>query len=79
MRDTSIVVLFGDLHVTPGAHYLMCLQCALIPNKYLVYPESAMTYSLCEIPFAASVYLDLILFNAIVFVANLWLFILLLL
>ena len=77
VRDASIVMLLGNLTVTPGVHFVMCVQCALMPKKWLVYPESAMACLLCAIAFAASAYLDLFLFNAIVFVANLWLFILL--
>ena len=75
--DVSIVMLFGNLTVIPGAHFAMCVQCALSPKKLLVYPYLAMTCLLCAMSFAASAYLDLFLFNAIVFFANLWLFILL--
>ena len=72
-------MFFDDLTVTPGAYFAMCVQCALSTKKMLVHQESAMTFSLCAMAFTASAYLYLFLFNAIVFFANLWLFILLLL
>ena len=29
----SINMLFGSLTLTPGAHFVMCVQCALSPRK----------------------------------------------
>ena len=38
----SIDMLLGSDTVTPGAHCLMLVQCALLPRKWLVQPESAI-------------------------------------
>ena len=42
----SIDMLFGSLTVMPGAHFLMFVQWALRPRKWLVHPESAMAVAL---------------------------------
>ena len=41
-----IAMLFGNLTVTPRSHFVMFVQWALVPKKWLVQPESAMAVSL---------------------------------
>ena len=75
--DASMDMLLGNLTITPGAHYFVLVQCASMPMKWLVYPESAIAGSLSTKRRAANVYLD-VLENAIVFVANLCLVVIIL-
>ena len=42
----SMDMLLGSFTVIPGAHFLMSEQCALMPKKWLVQPESAIAVSL---------------------------------
>ena len=44
--DASMDILLGNLTITPGTHCCMFVQCALMPMKWLVYPESAIACSL---------------------------------
>ena len=67
----SVDMLLGNLTIMPGAHCGMFVQCALMPMKWLVYPESAIACSLFASRRAVNVYLDIVLENAIVFVAHL--------
>ena len=73
----SMDMLLSNLTITPGAHCCMFAQCALMPMKWLVYPEPAIACSLSAKRRAANVYLD-VLENTIVFVAKLCLVVIIL-
>ena len=67
----SMDMLFINFTIMPGAPCCMFVQCALMPMKWLVNPESAIACSLFASRQAANEYLDIVLENVIVFVDNL--------
>ena len=74
----SMDMLLGNLTKMPDAHCCMFVKCVFMPIKWLVNPESAITCSLSAKRRAANVYLNVVLENAIVFVANLCLVVIIL-
>ena len=44
----SMAILFGRLTEMPDAQRVMLVQCALVPRKCVVHPESAMALLLCR-------------------------------
>ena len=73
---TSMDILFGNFTIMSGVHCCMFVQCELMPMKWLVHPELAIACPLFASRRAANAYLDVVLENAIVFVDNLCLVVL---
>ena len=84
MSSSAVCVAFMDmlldnLTIMPGAHCCMFAQCAFMPMKWLSHPELAISCLLFASSQAANTYLDVVLENVIVFVANLCLVVIILL
>ena len=58
-------MLLGRVTLTPGAHCLMLVQCALLPKKWLVHPESAIAVVLVYTALLAALYFPLFLLGTI--------------
>ena len=61
-----IVMLFGRLTITPCAHGVLLVQCALVPRKWLVQPESAIALLLSN----GRLIMFLFIVDTIVFACN---------
>ena len=57
--DASIVILFDNLNMIPGANFCLLVQCVFIARKWLVYPGLAIACSYFEIMSTAKAYLDM--------------------